>query len=258
MITTSKINLDQDKQFKRTWILNGLRKELAKYVALLSSDDLATTKVSACKVEIGRLKKQRMREDSDTKESSNESDEKSKRKKNDTEEEIKALREELEGIALGDMQYRMGVVCWRCQNPGHYVQECQLKQCTNCNSLTHNTNECAYKRHEARRPRERTYGVNQIQPQPNNNKKKKIPMRKELDGAHAKSLPTLEYRRDERPPYPDINYWWEVGGPFWENEYCRDEKSSNGQYYRANDGYRNNYTRPKLLERRWIPLARRS
>ena len=81
MITTSKINLDQDKQFKRTWILNGLRKELAKYVALLSSDDLATTKVSACKVKIGWLKKQRMREDSDTKESSNESDDKSKRKK---------------------------------------------------------------------------------------------------------------------------------------------------------------------------------
>lgn len=172
MITASKIDPDPDEQFKRTWFLNGLRKELAKYVALLPSDDLATTKASARKVEIGVLKKERMRDESDTEESSEESDDddrkrkkkKTKGKRNDTKEEIKALREELEGIALGDRRYRTGVVCRRCRNPGHYVQECQMKQCSNCNSLTHNTNECVYERHEARRPRERKYGVNQIQP----------------------------------------------------------------------------------------------
>ena len=112
-------------------------------------------------MEIGVLKKERMRDESDTVESSEESDDdrkkkkkKTKGKKIDTKEEIKALKEKLEGITLGDRWYRTGVVCRRCQNPGHYVQECQMKQCTNCNGLTHNTNECVYERHEARRPRE--------------------------------------------------------------------------------------------------------
>lgn len=161
MIAASKINPDPDEQFKRIWFLNGLRKELAKYVALLPSDDLTTAKTSARKVEICVLKKERMRDESATEESSKNLDDDRKKKKKktkgkriDTKEKIKALREELKGIALGDQRYRTGVVCRRCRNLGHYVQKGQMKQCINCNSLTHNTNECVYERHEARRPRE--------------------------------------------------------------------------------------------------------
>lgn len=54
----SKIDLDLEKQYKRTWFLIGMREELAKYVALLPSNDLATEKASTCKVEIWLLKKE--------------------------------------------------------------------------------------------------------------------------------------------------------------------------------------------------------
>ena len=52
----------------------------------------------------------------------------------------------------GGRQYRTGVVCGICQNPRHYVQGDQMKQCTNCNILVHNTNKCMSERHEAQRP----------------------------------------------------------------------------------------------------------
>ena len=55
--------------------------------------------------------------------------------------------------------------------------------------------------------------------------------------------PALEYRREERPPYRESDYRWEAGGPFRGNEYRRGEKPYNGQYYRTNEGYRNDYKR---------------
>lgn len=95
-------------------------------MVLLPSDDLATSKTSACKVVICILKNERMREKNDMDENSKESDDKH-RGNNDTKEDIKALGEELKGIFLGDRQIQIGVVCGRCQNLEHYVQKFQLK-----------------------------------------------------------------------------------------------------------------------------------
>lgn len=81
------------------------------------------------------MKKRRFIHDNDGDESSEE------------EEDIKALKKELEDLALGSRKFCTGIICQRCRNEGHYVQECQMKQCTNCNSLTHNTSECVYERH---------------------------------------------------------------------------------------------------------------
>ena len=175
MVESSKINPQPSDHFKKAWFLNGLKKEYAKHIDLMPTDGLEEAKASARKLELGQMRKGRFHDESDSDESSDDSEEdrkkrkkKTKSKRNDTtKDDIKILREEIEGLALGSRKFRTGIICRRCRNEGHYVQECQMKQCTNCNSLSHNTNECVYERHESRRPRDRRYGVNQIQPQSN-------------------------------------------------------------------------------------------
>ena len=185
MVESSKINPQPSNQFKKAWFLNGLKKEYAKHIDLMPTDDLDEAKASARKLELGQMRKGRFHVESDSDESSDDSEEERKKKKkktkskrNDsTKDDIKTLREEIEGLALGSRKFRTGIICRRCRNEGHYVQECQMKQCTNCNSLTHNTSECVYERHESRRPRDRRYGVNQVQPQSNRRPKAMTPRR---------------------------------------------------------------------------------
>src|SRR6202048_463075 len=159
MVESSKINPQPSNQFKKAWFLNGLKKEYAKCIDLMPTDDLEEAKASARKLELGQMRKGRFLDESDSDDSSDDSEEerkkkkrKSKGKRNDsTKDDIKTLREEIEGLALGSRKFRTGIICRRCRNEGHYVQECQMKQRTNCNSLTHNTSECVYERHESRR-----------------------------------------------------------------------------------------------------------
>jgi hypothetical protein len=114
-----------------------------------------------------------MREDESSGDSSSDSDRDARRKKKKgkakkadiTKNDLKAFKQEIEELAIGTRKFRMGVTCRRCRNEGHYSSECQIKSCSNCNSTTHNTNKCVY---DGRR-RERRFGVNQVQPQLNNN-----------------------------------------------------------------------------------------
>ena len=93
-----------------------------------------------------------MREDESSGESNSDSDEDIRRKKkkinakkaNITKDNLKALKQEIEELAIGTQKFRPGVTCRRCCNKNHYSNECQLKTCSNCNNTTHNTNECVY------------------------------------------------------------------------------------------------------------------
>ena len=115
----------------------------------MPTDDLKEAKASTRKLELGQMKKGRFLDESDSDELGDASEEerkkkiKSKSKRNDlTKDDIKTLVEEIEGLTLRSKILRMGIICRRCRNEGYNVQECQMKQCTNCNNLTHNTNEC--------------------------------------------------------------------------------------------------------------------
>ena len=246
MVESSKINPQPSNQFKKAWFLNGLKKEYAKHIDLMPTDDLDEAKASARKLELGQMRKGRFLDESDSDDSSDDSEEerkkkkrKSKGKRNDsTKDDIKTLREEIEGLALGSRKFRTGIICRRCRNEGHYVQECQMKQCTNCNSLTHNTSECVYERHESRRPRDRRYGVNQVQPQ-TNRRPGAITPRREMNERRVRFEPRMEYRREERSPYREGDYRREAGGPYRGNEYRRDDRP----YYRPNDSYKDDFRR---------------
>ena len=176
MVESSKINPQPNNQFKKTWFLNGLKKKYAKHTDLMPIDDLDEAKASTRKLKLGQMIKGRFLDENDSNESSDDSEEERKKrkkkklenKKNDLiKDDIKTLREEIEGLALGNRKFRTCIICRKYRNEVYYVQECQMKQCTNSNSLTHNTSECVYERHESRRPRDRRYGVNQVQSQSN-------------------------------------------------------------------------------------------
>ena len=138
-------------------------------------------------------------------------------------------------LALGSKKFRTGNIC---RNKGHSVQECQMKQCTNCNSLIHNTSECVYERHESRRPQDRKYGVNQIQPQSNRRPRAMTP-RWEMNERRVLFEPRTKLRQDERSPFREGDYRREAGGPYWENEYHKYERL----YYQPNDNYKDDYRR---------------
>lgn len=113
-----------------------------------------------------------------------------------------------------------------------------MKQCTNCNSLTHNTSECVYERHESQRreiPRQKIWG-DQIQPQ-SNQRPGGITPRQEMNERKIMFEPRLDFMREERSPYGEHNYRREVGGSYRGNEYCRDKRP----YYRPNDNYKDNF-----------------
>ena len=218
----------------------------------MPTDDLDEAKASARKLELGQMRKGRCLDENDSDESSEDSEEERKKKKkkqkgkrNDsTKDDIKALREEIEGLALGSKKFRTAIICRRCRNEGHYVQECQMKQCTNCNSLTHNTSECVYERHESRRPRDRRYRLNQVQPQ-SNRRPRAITPRREMNERKVWFEPRTYFRRDERSPFREGDYRREAGGPYQGNEYRREERP----YYRPNDDYRREVitpTKPKI------------
>ena len=109
-----------------------------------------------------------------------------------------------------------------------------MKQCTNCNSLTHNTSECVYERDKSRRPRDRRYGVNQIQPQ-TNRRPRAITPRQEMTDKRV----WFEPRRDENSLFRVGDYKREAGGPYRGNEYRKEDQP----YYRPNDNYKDGFRR---------------
>jgi hypothetical protein len=227
MVAAAKIQPAPGEKIRKTWFINGLRKEYEKYVNILPSDTLEEALASARKIEMSKMKKERMREDESSGDSNSDSNgdarrrkKKGKAKKADiTKDDLKALKQEIEELAIGTRNFRTGVTCRRCRNEGHYSNECQLKSCSNCNSTTHNTNECVY---DGRR-REKRYGVNQVQPQLNNNRRR------------AEAIPP-RFRDEERPRFgenrPDMRY------PYQGRDKQGDEGYPyNGQDYRRGDWY---------------------
>jgi hypothetical protein len=213
MVELSKVHPQPSDHTKKAWFLNGLKKEYTKHIDLMPTDDLEEATASARKLKLGRMRKGRSLDDSDSDESSEDSEEewrkkkrKPKSKRNEsTKNDIQTLREEIEGLALGSRKFQTCIICRRCRNEGHYVQECQMKQCTNCNSLTHNTSECVYERHESRRPRDRRYGVNQVQSQ-TNWRPGAITPRREMNERRVRFEPRIKFRRDERSPFREGDY----------------------------------------------------
>ena len=53
MVESSKIHPQPSNQFKKTWFLNGLKKEYAKHIDLMPTDDFDEAKTSAKKLELG-------------------------------------------------------------------------------------------------------------------------------------------------------------------------------------------------------------
>jgi hypothetical protein len=152
---------------------------------------------------------------------------KGKAKKADiTKDDLKALKQEIEELTIGTRKFRTGVICKRCRNEGHYSNECQLKSCLNCNSTTHNTNECVY---DGRR-REKRYGMNQVQPQLNNNRRRAeaVPPR-----FRDEERPRFgENRRDMRYPYQGRDKQRDEGYPYNGHEYLGGNRYSYNNYRR--------------------------
>ena len=63
MVAMAKVHPPPREQIKRNWFINLLRKKYEKYVNILPSDTLEEALPFAQKVEIGKLNKERMRED---------------------------------------------------------------------------------------------------------------------------------------------------------------------------------------------------
>jgi hypothetical protein len=151
MVAAAKIQPAPGEQIRLTWFINVLRKEYERYVNILPSDTLEEALASARKIN-EQNKKEKMREDESSGDSSSDSVEDVQRKKNKgkakiadiTKDDLKALKQEIEELAIGIRNFRTGVTRRRCRNEGHYSNECQLKSCSNCNNTTHNTNECVY------------------------------------------------------------------------------------------------------------------
>ena len=120
-----------------------------------------------------------MREDGSNGESSSDSNvDKRIKKKNGktkkvdiTKDDLKALKQKIDELAIDAQKVRTGVTCQSGRNECHYANECQLKTCSNCNSIVHNTSECIYEINDGRRQKKK-YGVNQVQSQLNNNRRR--------------------------------------------------------------------------------------
>ena len=102
-----KINFQPIDQFKKTWFLHGLKREYAKHIDQMPTNDLEEAKASTRKLELGKMKKGRFLDESDSDKSSDDSEEgrkkkkKSKGKRNDSiKDDIKTLREEIKGLTL--------------------------------------------------------------------------------------------------------------------------------------------------------------
>ena len=118
MVESSKINPQPNDHFKKAWFLNGLKKEYAKHIDLMPTDDLDEAKASSRKLELGQMRKGRFHNESDSDEFSDDSEKKRKKekkpksKRNDsTKDDINTLREEIEGLALGSKKFRTGIIC---------------------------------------------------------------------------------------------------------------------------------------------------
>jgi hypothetical protein len=106
MIAAAKIQPMPGEQIRKTWFINGLRKEYKKYVNILPSDTLEEALVSARMIEMSKTKKKRMRESDSSGESSSNSDgevwrkkKKGKAKKADiTKDDLKALKQKIEDL----------------------------------------------------------------------------------------------------------------------------------------------------------------
>lgn len=79
------------------------------------------------------------------------------------------------------------------------IQECQIKQCTNYNSLIHNTSEFVYERHESWNPQDNRYRVTQLQPWSNRRWRGIIP-RQEINKRRVRFEPRPAFKSDERSP----------------------------------------------------------
>lgn len=107
MVEAAKINTQPNNHFKITWFLNALNREYAKHIGLMPIGDLNEAKASTQKLEIGQMKKGNFLHGGGSDGSSDDSEEtwrkkqKLKTKTNEsTNDEIKTLKEEIEGLAL--------------------------------------------------------------------------------------------------------------------------------------------------------------
>ena len=130
----------------------------------------------------------------------------------------------------------MRVTCRRCRNEGHYSNGCQLKNCSNCNSTTHNKNAYVYDG----RSRERRYGVNQVQPHLNNNRRK---AGAEPSKFRDEKRPRFgENLRDMRYPYQGRDTQRDEKYPCYRHEYRRGDRYPYDNYRReATYPYRSEY-----------------
>jgi hypothetical protein len=60
VVAAAKIQPAPGEQIRKTWFINGLRKEYEKYVNILPSDTLEEALASARKIEMSKTKKERM------------------------------------------------------------------------------------------------------------------------------------------------------------------------------------------------------
>ena len=75
MVESSKISPQPSNHFKKVWFLNNLKKEYAKHIDLMPTDDLEEAKASARKLERGLMRKGRFLNKSDSDKSSDDSEE---------------------------------------------------------------------------------------------------------------------------------------------------------------------------------------
>lgn len=90
----------------------------------MPTDALDEAKALAQELELGQIKEGKLLDDGDNNESNDDfKEEKNKIKKiNSTKDDIKTLKEEIEGLALGSRKFQKGVTCRRCRNKRHYIQ----------------------------------------------------------------------------------------------------------------------------------------
>lgn len=60
MVEASKMNLKTNDQFKKTWFINGLKKEYAKHIDLMPTDDLDVIEASTQKIGARPVKKNKI------------------------------------------------------------------------------------------------------------------------------------------------------------------------------------------------------
>ena len=117
MVEAPKTNLQPNDQFKKAWFLNLLENEYAKHIDLMPTDDLDVSKTSARKLELGQMRGTWILNDNNNDEWNKDSEKKAKTKESDsTIDDIKTLKEKIEGLAMKNCKFWTCIICWWCQN----------------------------------------------------------------------------------------------------------------------------------------------